>query len=137
MWLAFGMVLLFIELTTPSGFFVLFFGLGALTVGLLAGLNVSGPAWVQWLVFTVTSLVYLLLFRKRLRGRVDTSGAAIDTLVGELVIPRERIPPGEIRRADLRGTLWNARNDSPLDVESGQRCRVTGVDGLIVFIKPE
>ena len=40
MWLALGLVLLVIELATPSGFFVMFFGLGALTVGVL---DAPGP----------------------------------------------------------------------------------------------
>ncbi len=39
MWLAGGLVLLVIELVTPSGFFVMFFGLGALTVGMLERLE--------------------------------------------------------------------------------------------------
>ena len=42
MWLAGGLVLLVIELVTPSGFFVMFFGLGALTVGVLERLGLAG-----------------------------------------------------------------------------------------------
>jgi membrane protein implicated in regulation of membrane protease activity len=137
MWLAAGLVLLVVELVTPSGFFVMFFGLGALTVGALARFGFSGAPWVQWLIFTVSSVVYLLLFRGRLRDRVDQPARSVDTLVGELVVPRERIQPGVVGRVDLRGTLWNGRNDSPLPLEPGQRCRVTGVDNLVVFVQPE
>jgi membrane protein implicated in regulation of membrane protease activity len=57
--------------------------------------------------------------------------------VGELAMPRERIPPAAVGRVELRGTSWNARNDSPAMIEPGQRCRVTKVDGLMVFVKPE
>ena len=137
MWLAGGLVLLLIELATPSGFFVMFFGLGALTVGVLERLGAFQAAWFQWLVFTLTSVVYLLLFRGPLQKKFDTPAANVDTLVNELAIPRERIPPGAVGRVDLRGALWNARNESSAIVETGQRCKVTRVDGLMVFIQPE
>jgi membrane protein implicated in regulation of membrane protease activity len=136
-WLAVGLVLLVVELATPSGFFVMFFGVGALTVGLVTALALVEAAWAQWLAFIVLSVAYLLLFRDRMRG-VDRPPANIDTLVGELAIPRERILPGQFGRVDLRGTLWNARNDASAHLEPGQRCRVTGVDeGLVVFVQPE
>ena len=137
MWLAGGLVLLVVEVVTPSGFFVMFFGLGALTVGALARFGFAGAPWVQWLVFTVTSIVYLLLFRGRLQDRVERPHARVDTLVGELAVPRERISPGDVGRVELRGTLWNGRNDSTQPLEPGQRCRVIGVDNLVVFLQPE
>jgi hypothetical protein len=137
MWLAGGLVLLVIELVTPSGFFVLFFGLGALTVGLLAGLGLADSALAQWLVFTVASLTYLLLFRGRLQRRVGLGTSEVDTLLGEIAIPRERIRPGELGRVDLRGTMWTARNEAAAVIEPDQRCRVVGVNGLIVGVQPE
>jgi inner membrane protein len=137
LWLTGGLVLLVIELVTPSGFFVMFFGLGALTVGALARLGAVTEPWLQWLVFTATSLLYLLLFRGRLQDRVEEAPRNVDTLVGELAVPRERIPPGEVGRVDLRGTLWNARNEATRLLEPGQRCRVTRVDGLVVSVQPE
>ena len=92
---------------------------------------------MQWLVFTVSSVVYLLLFRGRLQDRVERPGPKVDTFVGELVVPRERIQPGDVGRVELRGTLWTGRNDSAQAIEPGQRCRVTGVDNLVVFVQPE
>ena len=47
MWIALGLVLAAIELATPSGFFIIFFGLGALIVGLLVGLQAFRPL-AQW-----------------------------------------------------------------------------------------
>ena len=137
MWLAAGLVLLVVEVVTPSGFFVMFFGLGALTVGALGRFGFAGDAWVQWLIFTVTSIVYLLVFRGRLQASMDKPAAKVDTFVGELAVPRERIQPGDFGRVELRGTLWNGRNDSTQALEPGQRCRVTGVDNLVVFVQPE
>ena len=137
MWLAGGLVLLVIELVTPSGFFVMFFGLGALTVGILERLGLSGPPWTQWLIFSVASIAYLLLFRGRLRDRVELPAANVDTLVGELAIPRERIAPGGVGRVELRGVVWNGRNETASPLEPGQRCRVARVDNLTVIVQPE
>jgi membrane protein implicated in regulation of membrane protease activity len=137
MWLAGGLVLLLIELATPSGFFVMFFGLGAITVGVLQGLGVLTTAVPQWFVFTALSIIYLLLFRGRMQKGIDSPPANIDTLVGELAVPRERILPGQVGRVDLRGALWNARNDAAALIEPGQRCRVTAVDGLTIYVQPE
>ena len=137
MWLAGGLVLLLIELATPSGFFVMFFGLGAITVGVLQGIGILGSAAAQWFIFTALSVIYLLVFRGRLQKGVDRPPANIDTLIGELAIPRERILPGHVGRVDLRGALWNARNDGASNIEAGQRCRVTAVDGLTIYVQPE
>jgi inner membrane protein len=137
MWLAGGLVLLVVELATPSGFFVMFFGLGALTVGVLTRFGLAGDSWTQWLIFTVLSIVYLLVARGRLQARFKHQPVEVDSLVGEIAVPRERIPPGAIGRVDLRGTLWSARNEAPVPLEPGQRSRVTRVDGLLVFVQPE
>ena len=49
LWLAGGLALVVAELVTPSGFFIIFFGLGALTVGVLATLEILTSGWAQWL----------------------------------------------------------------------------------------
>jgi membrane protein implicated in regulation of membrane protease activity len=138
MWLAGGLVLIVIELATPSGFFVMFFGLGALTVGVLSRLGIGGAPWLEWLLFTAASVAYLLLFRGRLARRLHhPESNNVDSLVGELAVPRERILPGEVGRVELRGTTWTARNVAREAIEPGRRCRVTGVDGLMLFVQPE
>jgi membrane protein implicated in regulation of membrane protease activity len=81
--------------------------------------------------------MYLLVFRGRLQRQFDRGAGSVDTLIGELSVPRERIEPGAVGRTDLRGSLWNARNESSSPVEPGQRCRVTRVEGLLVYIQPE
>ena len=137
-WLAVGLGLMVFELATPSGFFVMFFGLGALTVGILTRFGVAGPPWMEWLLFTVLSITYVLLFRGRLRQSAQSPGGqTMDTLVGELAVPRERIPPGAVGRVELRGTTWNARNDAADAIEPGRRCRVMSVDGLLLSVQPE
>ena len=61
MWLAGGFVLLLVELATPSGFFIMFFGVGAILTGVLTSLNLLSGAVPQWFTFTVLSVLALLL----------------------------------------------------------------------------
>jgi inner membrane protein len=42
-WIVLGLVLLLGEVVTPGGFYILFFGIGAIFVGILAGFNIAGP----------------------------------------------------------------------------------------------
>jgi membrane protein implicated in regulation of membrane protease activity len=138
MWIAVGLVLLVLELATPSGFFIMFFGLGAITVGVLARVGVVQEWWLQWLLFTVASVVYLLLFRKSLQGRFQAPPPAqIDSLVGVLAVPKESIQPGAVGQVEARGSAWSARNLSAVALSTGQRCTVVSVDGLLLGVRPE
>jgi hypothetical protein len=138
-WIAFGLVLAGFEVLTPGGFFVVFFGAGALMVGLLTLAGVAGPLWVQWLLFTVLSIASLALFRKPLleRLRAHDDHGPVDALVGEVAVPVADIAPGAVGRAEMRGTGWQARNVSAVTTAKGQRCRVNRVEGLMIDIEPE
>jgi inner membrane protein len=138
MWLALGLVLVVAELATPSGFFIIFFGVAALTVGILAGLNMAGTTWVQWLLFSVLSIAYVLVFRGRLQTKVQIPPPHdVDSLIGGLAIVQERLLPGVVGRVELRGSMWSARNTSQVTLDAGQRARVASVDGLTLTVIPE
>jgi membrane protein implicated in regulation of membrane protease activity len=138
LWLAGGLALVVAELATPSGFFIIFFGLGALTVGVLEWLGVVESIGVELLLFSVLSVVYLLLFRGRLRARFQIPPSPnVDSLVGDLAIPQERLSPGGVGRVEVRGSTWSARNASDVALSVGQRARVAAVDGLTLAVVPE
>lgn len=139
-WLVLGLILVGGEMATPGGFYVIFFGVAALVVGVLAFLNLAGALWLQWLLFSVISVVSLALFRNPLTRRFNLSDhgpADIDTLVGEIAFPLEDIAPGSVGKVELRGTVWNARNTAAVPVVKGQRCSVRQVDRLMVSVEPE
>ena len=138
MWIVGGLALVVAELATPSGFFIIFFGLSALTVGLLTSLEVVGTAWVQWLLFSVFCVAYILVFRRRLQDMVQMPKASnVDSLVGVLAIVQERLLPGVVGKVEVRGSMWSARNTSSVTLDAGQRARVTAVDGLTLAVVPE
>jgi membrane protein implicated in regulation of membrane protease activity len=138
MWLVGGLLLIVLEVATPSGFFIVFFGLAALTVGMLARLALVEAGWLQWSLFTALSVVYLLLFRGRLQARMQVPPPpSVDSLVGVLAIAQERVAPGVVGRVEVRGSAWSARNRSDVTLEAGQRCKVVSVDGLLLTVVPE
>ena len=138
-WLVIGLLLVLAELATPGGFFVIFFGVAALIVGALAGLGIGGPMWVQLLMFSVISVVSLLLFRSRLLKsmQVDPQAPEVDSLVGEIGLLEGAIAPGQIGKIEVRGSAWTARNATSLEIPRGMRCRVVRVHGLMLEVEPE
>jgi membrane protein implicated in regulation of membrane protease activity len=138
MWVAGGMLLAVVELATPSGFFIIFFGLAAMTVGVLAHFAVITSWWVEWLLFTALSIAYLVLFRRRLQSRFQNPpSSTVDSLVGGPAVAKEPMLPGAVGRVEVRGSAWSARNASDVALETGQRCRVVSVDGLLLSVVPE
>ncbi len=137
LWIVLALALIALELATPGGFFVIFFGIGALTVGALTLLGVVEAIWVQWLLFPIVALVTLRLFRQPLLGLMHVGGRDVDSLVGEVAVAAGDIPPGRHGRAELRGSSWNARNVDTRVLAAGQRCRVVAVEGLMLDLRQE
>jgi hypothetical protein len=137
-WMLLGLLLLLAELVTPGGFYFIFFGIGAVVVGVLAGLGTGGPAWFQFLLFSILSLVSLWLFRGKLlqltEGAPDRN---VDTLIGETAVASDEIPVHGIGKVEMRGTAWNARNVGDRPLKHGERAKVERVEGLMLFVRLE
>lgn len=136
-WVVLGLTLIALELATPGGFFVIFFGAAALTVGALVLAGAVEAIWVQWLLFPVIAIAALRLFRQPLLGYMRAPDHDVDSLVGEVAVAAADIPPGRHGRAELRGSSWQARNVDTITLAAGQRCRVVAVDGLMLDLRQE
>ena len=133
-----GLVLLILEVQTFGGFYLMFFGFGALLVGLLVAIGLAEPDWLQWLLFSLLSVGTLAFLRRPIMLKLSPAGGhQVDTLVGETAIVVEDIPSGGTGKAELRGTPWSARNAGPTALRSGTRCRVERVDELTLWIRAE
>lgn len=136
LWILVGIGLLVVEMLTPGGLFALFFGVGALATGVVA--IAGAPAVVQWVAFTVISLVLLATLRRSLQEKLRARpGAPVDSLVGEEVVLLGEIPAGGEGKAELRGVPWRARVASGIALRAGQRCRVERVDGLTLWVRAD
>ena len=135
-WVLFGLVLISAELLMPGGFYLLFFGGSAIGIGVLelAGL-VSAP-WLQWFLFSVLSIVALLLLRRPMKEKfqVEAPDELSDNLSGDTAIAIKDIPAGKTGKVELRGTTWRANNIGAGTIEKGQNCRVDHVEGVTLKV---
>ncbi len=138
-WLVFGLLLVLAEIATAGGFYIIFFGIGAIVVGVLASFGGAGNVAVQLLLFSVLSVGGLLFFRGRLLKwfQTDPQLPSVDQIVGQVAVVTEDLAPGAVGKVELRGSAWAARNGGGVPLSRGARCRVTRVDGLMLFVEPE
>ena len=138
-WLLFGLLLVLAEMAAPGGFYIIFFGISAVIIGILGSIGLDGPPWLQWLLFSVLSVSSLLLFRNRLLTifQRDPQLPPVDQLVGEIATASGELAPGAVGRVELRGAVWSARNESASLLTNGTRCRVLRVEGLMLHVGPE
>ena len=136
-WLLLGLALCAAEILTPGGFYVLFFGVGAIVVGIIGRTGLIEAPWVEWLLFSVFSVGALLLFRRPLRARLQAADPdpPVDSLVDEMATAVADIPVDANGKVTLRGTTWSARNRGDALIEGGQRCRIERVEGVTLWVR--
>jgi membrane protein implicated in regulation of membrane protease activity len=136
-WISVGTLLLAGELfVVDADFYLVFLGFSAIVVGFLDVAGLGGPAWLEWLVFAALALASTMLFRQRIYLKLRPPGGPVsDSVVGEWVVLRDAIAPGALGRAELRGTLWEARNVGNEPLAPGARARVESLEGLVLNLR--
>ena len=137
-WIVGGIALIVAELAIPS-FFVIWFGLGALLVGLLMLVLPELSLTAQLATWTVASLAMVVLWFRVFKPsfqktRIGTSaGEAIgeNGLLVAAVAPFER---GKVRfqRPVLGSEEWVCVADSP--IAAGERVKVIAVEGSFLTV---
>lgn len=132
-WVVLGIVLMLLELAVPS-FFLVWFGLGALIVGVLIAFYPTAPFAFQILGWTASSLVFLALWFKVFKPGMYKSraGMARGSLIGEVALVTRDIRPyekGQIRfqKPILGDEVWESVADE--EIRAGERVRVLEVEG--------
>jgi inner membrane protein len=137
-WIVLGAVLLAAEVIIAADFYLVFFGLAGLVVGLLAVFGVALPVWGQWLLFAGLAIVGLVVYRGRWKRRLMTADREmLPELEGEFGAACETIAAGGRGRVDLRGSAWDAQNVGSGHLAAGDRCVVVRVDGLTLHVRSE
>ena len=138
-WFLIGILLLLAEFVSAGGFFLFFFGVGALAVALVSAAGIHLPLRLELLLFLGLSISSLFLLRKRLRLRFDRSipDKEVDRIENDSAVALEEIAVDGTGKAELRGATWNARNAGSRPISRNERCRVTRVEGLTLWIDSE
>ena len=137
-WLVIGIGLLAAEMfLIDAQFYLVFVGVAGIVVGLLGMAGLDSPAWLQWLSFTVLSLVSVVVLRRPLYQMVRKRSGHVEQALtlGDRVMVPVRLEPGETCRVDYRGSTWSARNIDAAAIEAGNEAVIDQVDGLTLRIK--
>ncbi|TRX66484.1 NfeD family protein [Carboxylicivirga sp. M1479] len=135
-WFLAGAVLLLLELLIP-GVFLLFFGVGAWITSLAVYLF-EPSLGIQFIIFSITSVISLLFLRNYLLKRLYNMPDPVDDpddefagCIGECILP---IKPDEDGRIEFKGTTWNASSET--EIEVGSKVKIIRKLGLILFVEP-
>lgn len=139
-WLVLGFCLIGMELLIPS-FTIIWFGLGAVAVGLMMLLVPVLPVWLQVLLWSAASIVFTLMWFKYLKPRTDRThaGQSKEAIVGETGIiirgTTDSYGKGKIRFriAILGADEWTCYADQPLT--TGETVQVEDIEGQILKVR--
>ena len=134
-WAVIGLVLIAAELT-HFAFFLIFIGVGALLTSGATALGLIQSAEGQIVVFTVTSLLLIVLFRNRLKAKVQPPQMPPE-YVGQKASVSQAIKPGLEGRVTYRGSDWIAAGeDGTAEIAEGATVIIVGMNGLRLIVKP-
>jgi len=136
-WIVLGLLLIGVEMLTPT-FFLLWFGLGAIATGLLVSILPLGMA-AQMGLWAVTSLAMTAAWMKWFKNPDRTgSGMAKQGVLGLTGLVSRPIPElgeGEVmfQRPVLGADRWPALSDEP--IAAGVKVRIVDVLGQTLKVE--
>ncbi len=138
-WFLVGIALLIMEFMAP-GLIIAFFGAGACLVAivcLFADISLN----TQLIIFIVSSVLLLIVLRKRLKGiftghikSKQEMTEDISELVGERAVVTSAITPEANGKVELHGTDWQGQSDE--EIAEGTAVEIVSKDGLTLKVKP-
>lgn len=137
-WFFLGLAFFLLELLIP-GFVIFFFGFGAWITSLVC--LIANPGLdLQIIIFSITSILSLILLRKMLTRRFfkeggDSPELLRDEFIGKDAIALENISKGTKGRVEFKGTPWTATPNE--DIKSGQTVEITGKESINLIVKPK
>lgn len=135
-WVVAALVFLGLEVATGT-FYVMFFAVGGLIVGILRAVGLVDPLWLQLLLFASLSVATVVFFRKPLFDRIRGGDAheKVDDIKSETATAIDAIQPNAGGKALLRGVPWSARNIGDQSIEAGSNCVIEKVEGLTLLVR--
>jgi membrane protein implicated in regulation of membrane protease activity len=136
-WFIIGLIFLVLELILP-GFVVFFFGLGAWVTSLVCLIANPGTN-LQMVIFAVTSVITLIVFRRMLKKKLfntnDTNSESIDDeFTGGKAMALTSFSKGTKGKVEYKGTTWTATSDT--DVSAGDTVIIISRESINLFVKP-
>ena len=135
-WLVLGFGLILLELVLPT-FFIIWFGIGAVAVGVIAGLVPGLSLASELLIWVVLSSLTVALWFQVFNPRKADNRWTADEVIGEvglLTAPVSEFQKGRARfqQPILGNEEWVCIANS--DIASGERVRILAIEGNIVRV---
>jgi membrane protein implicated in regulation of membrane protease activity len=135
-WLVLGFGLILLELVLPT-FFIIWFGIGAVAVGVIAGVWPGLSLASELIIWVVLSSLTVALWFKVFKPRqVDKRWTADDVIgeVGLLVAPVSEFQKGRVRfqKPILGNEEWTCIANA--DIATGERVRILAIEGNTVRV---
>jgi inner membrane protein len=134
-WATFGLLLLAAELATVT-FILSFLGLGAIIVSVTTWTGITSSLSSQLLVFSISSLLLLLLLRKTARRLFAGSHDIAPDYQGERVKVVKAIPAGGEGTIKYRGSDWFAFCDENKNIGEGDMVEIVAIEGIRAKVRP-
>ncbi|HUS87711.1 MAG TPA: NfeD family protein [Bacteroidales bacterium] len=137
-WFLLGLVFLLLELIVP-GLVLIFFGLGAWITSLVCLIGDPGLD-LQIIIFSITSILSLILLRRMLKNKFFKGSWASPATLEEEFLNREAIAltsfkQGAKGKVEFKGTSWIASAEE--DIVKGQTVIITGKESIVLIVKPK
>lgn len=136
-WMVLGMVLVALEMMVTT-FFLIWFGMAAIVVGLL--MLFTAPSFtaqmVLWAVLSVIMTAgWVRYFKNPDRTRSGQAKEGVKGVIGLMTKPVTEVQPGEIifQRPVLGADRWPVVADKP--IAAGERARIVDVQGQTLQVE--
>ena len=134
LWFVAGFIFFLLEFAVP-GLILFFFAVGAWIVAILS-LFYDFSINMQLIIFLVSSLLTILLFRKWVKKMIWSKKLPTeleDEFIGKMGKAETFIGPGKNGKVIFKGTSWDARSEDI--VEPGQTVTITGNESILLIVK--
>lgn len=140
-WFLVGLALIIMEFFMP-GIILVFFGAGAWITALTTWAGLTGGWTSQLLVWALSSVILLILLRKRIQaqfeGHIGDSQNLehdLDEFAGKIVPVTVDIQPGnKTGRVEFKGADWQAVSDEA--ISAGSMAVVEKAEGIALRVRP-
>jgi membrane protein implicated in regulation of membrane protease activity len=135
-WIVLGFTLIVMEIFTTT-FYILWFGVGALLVGLIAWAWPELPITGQVLGWATLSLLLAVLWFKVFKNRIPDKRWTADEVIGEVGLLTASVAEFQKGRVRFQKPILGSEEwvcTSNADITSGARVRIVSIEGNIVRV---
>ncbi len=136
-WFIIGLIFLILELILP-GFVIFFFGVGAWVTSLVCLIANPGTN-AQIIIFSLTSVMALIVLRRLLKKKFfdskdGSSALADDEFTGSKAVAITSFGKGVKGKVEFKGTSWPAISDQ--DINPGDTVIIVSKESINLFVEP-